>query len=46
MANLLFEYDFPGFHDSSAPIGFDPPSIACDPENDIPGKRCGNRRWQ
>jgi hypothetical protein len=37
LANLPFETDCPGFQDNTAAIGFDPHSIACDPDNEIPG---------
>jgi len=43
MANLPFEHDFPGFPDNKVSTGFAPRPIACDRNNDIPGKHPGNR---
>jgi hypothetical protein len=35
---LTIRYDPHGFQDNTATIGFDPLSIACDRDNDIPGQ--------
>jgi hypothetical protein len=36
MANFRIEYDVSGFLNNTASAGFDPCSIACAPDNDIP----------